>query len=75
VSRVYTSPDSEIARIAAWTRDHHGAGYAVVIYPMPFTTPALSLSWHMTAENARKLAAMLVAAADAIDAGIPEVEP
>jgi hypothetical protein len=74
MSRVYTSPENEIARIAAWTRDDHGAGYAVVIYPMPFTTPALSLSWYMSAENARALAAMLVAAADAVDAGIPEVE-
>ena len=74
MSRVYTSPENEFSLIAAWTRDENGAGYALVIYPMPFGTPAMSLSWHMSAENARALAAMLVAAADAVDAGIPEVE-
>lgn len=75
MSRVYTSPDNGLVRIAGWTREANGAGYAVAIYPSPRTTPGISLSWHMSADDARKLAAMLVAVADAVDAGIPEDAP
>ena len=75
MSRVYTSPYNEIVRIAAWTRDENGQGYEVAIYPEAPKSPSLSLIWHMSADDARRMAAMLVSAADAVAAGVPEDGP
>lgn len=74
MSRVYTSPDSKVVRIAAWSRNENGDRYSIALYPVT-DAPGLALSWFMRPEDARALAASLVAAADAVDAGTPEVTP
>lgn len=69
--RVYSAPRNSLASIGAWLVEV--GTNEIGIFPEGANGPGVSLSWFMTASNARQLAAFLVEAADAVDATKSEV--
>jgi hypothetical protein len=62
---VYSSPSNEVAIVSAY--DHGDGSKWVVISPLLNSESSITLNIHWSAEEARQVAAMLMAAADATD--------